>query len=181
MLNLPNLYKKDSKGNTRIWNVKVEDDEVIVTHGLEGGSLIENRTRCVPKNVGRANATTAQEQALAEAQSKWNKQRDRERYSMDYTLDVDTNDAIAPMLARDYTKVGHQLDWSAPVYVQPKLDGNRVTYDVRTGTLWSRKGTEITVPSHITEQLRTVGINTPLDGELSVSYTHLTLPTILLV
>ena len=164
---LPTLYKKDSTGSTRVWAVQVEDDEVVVSHGLLGGAIVENRTRCVAKNVGRANATTPREQALAEAQAKWKKQIERERYTEDRSGE-DNNAFLAPMLARDYTKVGHQFDWSQQAYAQPKLDGSRQVWDVSRETLWSRKGTQTLVPTHIIEQLKSLNYAHSLDGELYI-------------
>lgn len=164
---LPTLYKKDSTGSIRVWEVCAEDDEVVVSHGLLGGAIVENRTRCVAKNVGRANATTPREQALAEAQAKWKKQIERERYTEDRSGE-DNNAFLAPMLARDYTKVGHQFDWSQQAYAQPKLDGNRQIWDVCRETLWSRKGTQTLAPIHIIEQLKSLGYEHSLDGELYI-------------
>jgi ATP-dependent DNA ligase len=162
------LYKKDSKGAVRQWSVRTDGDTVIVEHGQVGGSLVRQVTPCTPKNVGRANATTAEQQALAEAQAKWTKQVERERYTTDSSGVVEDS-YLAPMLARDYTKVGHQLDWSGGVYVSRKVDGSRCLYDVAKDTLWSRKGTPITAPSHILEQVRSLGLKYGnLDGELYI-------------
>lgn len=163
-MKLPKLYKQDSKGSIREWQVSVEGDTVIVAHGLQGGSIVEARTVCKPKNVGRANATTAEEQALAEAQSKWVKQVERQLYTENEDgLNVSF---IAPMLARDYTKVGHQLDWFEEVFASPKLDGARAIYS--DGKLISRKGTEYTAPSHLLEELEYVEmkLGAPVDGEV---------------
>lgn len=167
---LPTLYKKDSTGSIRVWAVQVEDDEVVVSHGLLGGAVVENRTRCVAKNVGRANATTPHQQAMAEAQAKWKKQIERERYTEDRSGE-DNNAFLAPMLARDYTKVGHQLNWEEQVWGQCKYNGHRSLWDKSKQTLWSRKGTPITAPHEAIEQIQDlsarIGVN--LDGEL---YNH---------
>ena len=78
---LPTLYSIDSKQNIRQWRVWTEGADIIVEHGLMGGKLQQKRTTAKAKNTGRANATTAEEQAKLEAQSKWNAQVKLEDYA----------------------------------------------------------------------------------------------------
>ena len=149
----PNLYIKDSKGKTRVWSVKTEKDSIIVSHGVLGGKIQEKLTKAKGKNIGKSNETTPEEQAVLEAQSKWNKQKDRE----DYHEDVEqAGKQLRPMLALDYHKVPHRVKWEEAVS-QPKLDGLRLV----CGSRWiddgefemlTRKGETYQVP-HLREEV----------------------------
>lgn len=146
-MNLPTLYIKDKKGKARQWRVWTEGPEVVVEWGTVGGKLQTKRTKCKAKNVGRSNATTPEEQALLEAQFKWNHQVLRE----DYHEDIEkAGRQVRAMLALDYNKAKHRVDWSQAV-VQPKLDGLRLTAgrrypDVDGFEMLSRKGETYELP-----------------------------------
>lgn len=68
------LYKQAAKGSIQQWKVFVTGNKITVEFGQVGGKLQTKDTFCKGKNLGRANATTDEEQALAEAKSKWEKQ-----------------------------------------------------------------------------------------------------------
>ena len=74
IITLNPLYKRDSKGKVRVWQIQVgSDNENIAgirsTSGLVDGEKITSVwNMSVPKNIGRANATTAKTQAEFEAQ-----------------------------------------------------------------------------------------------------------------
>ncbi len=122
-MNLPKLYIYDSKGKPRVWSVHTEGNIIVVIHGLVDGKKQIKRTRAKAKNVGRANETTPEQQAKLQAQSKWNAQKDRD----DYHEDIEKSGLqTRPMLANDYRKVPHRLDWTKTV-AQPKLNGHRLT------------------------------------------------------
>lgn len=116
-MNLPTLYKLDNNGTVRQWRVWVEDDEYFVEHGVLNGSLQETSTIAEAKNIGRANETTAEEQAELEAKSLWTKQKDRKGYSED----ISPKKKFSPMLAQRYDQ--HPKKIFFPAYVQCKLDG----------------------------------------------------------
>ena len=142
-----NLYIRDNKGRTRIWSVKTIGGIVTVSHGLLEGKLTFKSTEAKPKNAGKANATTAEQQAVLEAKSKYTKQVERE----DYNTDVDKSGLqFRPMLALDYLKVGHRVKWDE-VLTQPKLDGLRLSSGYRTPCsdtfeLMTRKGENYNIP-----------------------------------
>ncbi len=121
-VSLPTLYIRDSKGKARQWTVSTDNDQVIVEHGQVGGKISRKVTKSKAKNIGKSNETTASEQAQLDAQSKWNFQVDREDYNVDIEL---AGLQLRPMLALDYLKVPHRVDWSDTVG-QPKLDGLRL-------------------------------------------------------
>ena len=160
------LYKKDSKGKTRVLNIWVEGDQLIQTAGLLNGSLVENRKTCTPKNVGRANETTGEQQALLELES-----HITEKLKEDYfrtELEADTIQVILPMLAKGYAENAKKFSWERdPVHLQPKLDGMRALGVCgANASLTSRTGTPITTMPHIIEELRMLPEGIILDGEL---------------
>lgn len=118
---LPTLYHQAKTGKIHTWRVWTEGDEIVTEHGqLEGEKQIA-RKRATPKNVGRANETTAEEQALLEAKSMWQKKRDH-KYHLTPEEAVELQ--IRPMLADSFEKrLGKNVTF--PAHIQPKLDGMR--------------------------------------------------------
>jgi len=90
-------------------------------------------TLAKPKNAGKANATTSEQQARFELNSLVNKQRDKKYHlpgeDIGSTLPL-------PMLAHKYHERKHTVKF--PVYAQPKFDGNRALHDGEK--MWSRMG-----------------------------------------
>jgi len=151
-----NLYKKDTKGKIRELRLTVIDRNLIQESGLLGGKLTTNVRVCSPKNVGRSNETTANEQARLEAKS-IEKRKLREGYFRSIE-EAETSQVSLPMLAlkADLSTIEY------PVYAQNKLDGVRcMTTDNK---LMSRKNKEFTTIKHIKLPEGHV-----LDGEL---YAH---------
>lgn len=167
MTGLPKLYGLDSKGRIKEWSVFADGDTVYVEHGLRDGKKQIKATVCKPKNVGKANETTPEQQAILEAQSKWNKQKDK-----NYHEDLDSAKPLEnPMLAQDYRKQGHRL--KAPYIAQPKLDGVRclIKRDGDKLVFKSRGNKEYPIIEDIARQLFPVfryWPNLMLDGELYI-------------
>lgn len=172
---LPTLYKPTSKGATQEWVMIVEELEdgtaqYKALYGQLGGKVQTSTVKVSKgKNIGRANATTAYQQAFSEAGSKWNKQKDK-----GYTEHVPTATSFSgtkkPMLAHDYGKYKSKVVF--PAFVQPKLDGVRcIAYLVGDDiTLLSRNGKPHNLP-HVKDALRPVFKAHPelvLDGELYI-------------
>jgi len=137
----PVLYKLDSKGKIREWELYVEENKYITNYGLKDGKKIEQVKVCKGKNKGKSNETTDFEQALKEGEARWLKQIRIEDYAEDVTESGLQN---RPMLALDYRKVPKRVNWSN-VECQVKLDGLRLVGGYRwdDGTdieLMSRKG-----------------------------------------
>lgn len=177
--NFPTLYKKTSTGAIQSWAIRVFDNEITTYHGQLGGKIQTSAPDVITegKNLGKKNETTPSEQAVKEAQARWEKQ-----VKKGYVEDVEDARAgavneetikggVFPMLAHPYDKQGHKIKW--PCYVQPKYDGIRCIAHVKDGvcTLWSRTRKLITGVPHIA---RAVEAAFPtgekmLDGEL---YNH---------
>jgi DNA ligase-1 len=181
---LPTLYKLDSKGKLREWVIETCTIEGItpyytITHGLQDGKQ-QIKTQLVPKgkNIGRANETTPDEQCILEAQSKWNKQRDRKRYSET----IPTERVFGPMLAQSFAEPGPDITILKdgkkivfPCYCQPKLDCVRCLASWKNGkvVLKSREETVWKTLVHLEEELVNVLANNQdivLDGELYVHH-----------
>lgn len=164
---LPTLYAKAKTGKIKQWKVRVEDSTIIVEHGqVDGKQTIQKTLVKEGKNIGKANATTPQEQALAEAQSKWNKQVDK-----DYRESVeDIPTSTLPPLAKKYQDYSKALGSSYDVLC--KLDGVRCTIFYNDGDVMfqSRGGKPYPVIQEIADELyQQVWSHSPnivLDGEL---------------
>lgn len=167
------LYINHSSGQTGSWEISVTDNgdntATITTSAckvLGGKPVVTPEIVREGKNIGRANETTPLQQAISEATAKAQKKIDK-----GYTREipqagqkaVNSLGLTKPMLAQDFKAV---TQW--PVYVQPKLDGNRCLATNQGGKiiLWSRGGKEIYLP-HIVKALEGIlpeGVT--VDGEL---------------
>jgi ATP-dependent DNA ligase len=113
-----------------------------------------------PKNVGRSNETTAEQQAYLEIERDFKKQKDKGYAEIGQESEV----LPLPMLAHKFSDRGHKVTW--PAYVQPKLNGQRMLFDGEKG--WSRGGKLIISEciAHIGEELGPLPEGMILDGEL---------------
>lgn len=118
---LPKLYKRNANGTVNEWQIIVEGDTYYTKYGLVGGSIQSSDViKCYGKNIGKANETTAEDQALKEATSIYNRKKTMENF----VEDIDKVGELAfnpPMLAKVYSKT-----FTSDIkFVQPKLDGIR--------------------------------------------------------
>lgn len=157
------IYKKDSKGKIRQLTVFAINDTMIQESGVVGGKLTERVRQCSPKNIGKSNETTGEEQAKLEAEAKIVAKL-KEGY-FETIEEAENEEVILPMLAKEYHKEKHKVDWST-AYVQPKLDGMRCL-DTPNGKI-SRKNTPIKTMDHIVVK-RHDDLTVITDGEL---YAH---------
>ena len=166
---LPTLYARSSSGAVLEWNIEVEGDKHRTITGQQGGAKITSKwTVTEVKNVGQANATTAEQQAEAEAIAKWKKKIKREGYWEDIK-DIDNiNRFIEPMLAHRLNDHPEKVQF--PCMVDRKYNGGRVVASA-TG-LFSRKGEPYMSVPHIAAALQPLFDKYPdlvLDGE---GYNH---------
>jgi ATP-dependent DNA ligase len=110
------------------------------------------------KNLGKKNETTPFEQACKNAESKWNKKKDK-KYVEDPSGDCDI---LLPMLAHTFTKRKHDIDW--PALLQPKLNGVRCLARREGKKIFytSREAKPFTTLEHITSML----LKLMRDGEI---------------
>lgn len=179
---LPKLFKKTSTGADQEWIIGTEGNVIVTRYGQVDGKIQEARDEVKEgKNAGKKNATTAVEQAEAEAQSQWEKKLKKGYVKSLKDARAGKTDAaieggIFPMLAHRYDEQGHKIVF--PAFAQPKFDGHRciaVISDTGKATLWSRTRKPITGLPHIIAELEAFAadnesmLDSILDGEL---YNH---------
>lgn len=179
---LDTLFKRTATGAIQVWEIETEAQRgrYRFISGKLGGKMVASEwTQAKPKNTGRANATTAEEQAMLEVKAHWEKKR-RDGYSL--TIEgAAGSERFQCMLADTYVDftnpkksrkpaVLRALAANKAVYSQPKLDGVRMI--ASKDSMLSRKGRPIVAVPHIFEALIEVFEACPdirFDGEL---YAH---------
>lgn len=165
------LYKRTNTGAVQTWTIEVDGNRYKMVTGQLDGKKIESKwTVCKGKNIGKSNETTPEEQAVLEAQSKFQKKLDS-----GYKEDVNQIDTVEfkPMLAKkfnDYENFVIGEFENDLVWTQAKLDGIRVI--AKEDGLWTRTGKRHENLAHIEEELKPFFKQFPdaiLDGEV---YNH---------
>jgi len=170
MNKLGTLYKRTATGSIQQWTIVVDGNTYYTLSGKVMGKITKSKpTICDGKNIGRANETSPEQQALAEATSKWEK-----KLKKDYSLEKDDVDEaktriFLPMLAHPYAKQEDKIDWDQAL-ASRKYDGIRciVTKD---GAFSREGGRFYTVPHilNVLEPIFTIYPEAIFDGEL---YNH---------
>lgn len=183
-VDLAPLYKKTATGAIQFWEIKVAGATYTTRYGqIDGAATTSAPTVCKPKNVGQANATTAEEQAAKAAKALWVK-----KLKEGYTKSIEAAQAgltdaligggIEPMLAQTYwDRVAMKKEKDRPTFpavAQPKLDGMRCLAQIDAHgrvTLWSRERRPIVSVPHIAIAIEELVRDRPvrgmfLDGEL---------------
>ena len=177
MQKLEKLYKIDSLGKLREWTMVIEGDSFHAEKGLVGGKIVcDKPTTAIGKNEGKVNETTNEEQALLEAQARWDKKL-KEGYART-PKEAETMSYYEPMLAQKFEDREKEIqaifDDELRVLSQPKLDGIRCVIRVEDGEIVARtrKGRTIDTIPHVIEELSVFfdcNKDAILDGEL---YNH---------
>jgi len=161
------LYKKDTKGKIRELTIETNEGYLNQISGVVDGKLTERGKFVKPKNIGRSNETTIEEQAVLEANAKMVGKL-REGY-FDTIYAAENTVVIMPMLAKVFKEEQKKIDWTN-AYAQPKFDGQRcLAFVLIEGVkLMSRKNVEIETMPHIVEAIAALNlpVGTILDGEL---------------
>lgn len=161
----PPLYKKNVQGKIEKWKVSVirstsTSYSIVQKYGEMNGKQIEKRFGVFEgKNIGKKNETTTEQQAIKEAQAKFDvklKQgycrslADAKKGKVDSVI----KGGIVPMSAFKWQDYKDKVKY--PLYIQPKLDGERCIAIVKKGkvTLWTRSRKQIHSCPHIVEQLK---------------------------
>jgi len=166
--NKTTLYSLDSKGKVRLWNIKSEGDSYFQQSGIENGKLTDwVGVKCKPKNIGKSNGTSAEQQALLEMQNKIGVKLKEGYYT---TREGALNDTtFTPMLAHLYEDYKNKITF--PQIGQPKLDGARANIYIKNGNVVCRTRSNrdyVSVP-HLIEKFKPILDKHPtwiLDGEL---------------
>jgi len=164
------LFKIDNTGACRIWTVHVEENGIVVTHGILGGSQIEQRETITE---GKASRNIA-EQIESRVNSRVNKQIDKGYHTSVEKAQANINkngmNMYAPMLAQRYDKVNLDRIDTVGAMVQRKLDGNRMLVTKSRGEIiaYTRNGKPIETMEHVTETLDFLEEGQTIDGEVYV-------------
>jgi DNA ligase-1 len=165
---MPTIYKKTSANKIQIWFAEIDGGKYRTTSGqLDGKKTTTEWTITIPKNIGRSNELSAEQQAEAEVEAEYSK-----KLARDYHLSVDnihTQMRFKPMLATKWSDRKDKIE-DKFVIVQPKLDGVRCI--VSKEGMHTREGKVIYGAPHIAEALAPLFENYPnliFDGEL---YNH---------
>ena len=158
------LYQRNTNGSVQQWQIEVIGNKYRSISGKVGGKLlISEFTVAEPKNVGRANETSAEEQSQMEAAAKFKKKLES-GYSE--TLDgIDNTGLLEPMLAKEWKNYSSKVKW--PVISSEKLDGVRA--NATSMGLVSRNGKPFISVPHIHEALKPFYDKYPeyvFDGEM---------------
>ena len=150
MKKYPILFKRNSNGSINQWQIVVDGNSFFTIEGLQNGVLTTSKpTVCIGKNQNRANATTDDQQAISEAESKLQKKVDK-GYTENVS-DVDTcKEFFSPMLAHPYEKYKESIKF--PVLASRKIDGLR--YVARRDGGWTRNGKKYVSVPHIDKILK---------------------------
>lgn len=166
MHNFPTLYKKSKTGEIREWKIWVSSNVYYIEHGyVDGAKQKDTRLIKSGKNIGKANETTPEQQAMSEAEAKFKKQKDK-----GYVENLEATEDLVylPMLAHKFEDKKKYITW--PCFAQPKLDGVRCFARVINGevVLTTRNGKRFPHMEHLFADIKMFPNieNLILDGEL---------------
>ena len=147
------LFKQATTGKMTQWRAWAVGPSLFTEYGQVDGKLQTSEVICKAMNVGKANETTPEEQAIIECKALYELKR-KKGYSDTGMIKI----ANQPMLAHVYED--HKKKLRFPCHAQPKLDGIRC--NVNKNILLSREGN----PFRCLDYLRTLNLEHVLDGEL---------------
>ena len=164
MTTFPTLFKKTSTGAIQQWDIRVEGATITTTYGQVGGAMQSTSdTLKEGKNAGRTNATTAEQQAVKEAEARHLKQKKKgyvltQEAAAAGEVDEVIEGGFKPMLAEVWGDHAHKIDFSRGVGLQRKLNGHRCITTAEGGkvSLWSRTRKRITSMPHIVAELEKI-------------------------
>lgn len=161
----PVLFQQSSKGKMKRWAIWCEDKKTYALikeeHGyLDGKQTPEEIRIDSGVNIGKKNETTPFEQACSQAQSKWNKKKDKGYVEKN---EKQNEQVVLPMLAVNYRDRSHDISFPN-AFVQPKLNGIRC---IHTDKFQSRLGKFWNTLSHLAYDVKKIQdiVGYALDGE----------------
>ena len=162
----PTLYARTQTGAIQVWYMEQDGECYRSISGQQTGiKTVSDWTTAKGKNAGRVNVTSAEAQATAEINSKYEKQLTSGGYWLDIG-DIDKERFYQVMLAKNFKDYIDKIDWSNGVGVQIKYNGGRII--ANNDGLWTRKGERYKSIPHIEEALKPFFQKFPdavLDGE----------------
>lgn len=166
------LYKTTKTGAIQQWSIEVNGPTYTCTFGQVDGKMQSQSTTATPKNLGRANATTAEQQAELEAQALIVKKQ-KSGYSTDKSAPTTVQ---LPMKVKSYQDQLHNIKF--PCISTPKLDGVNAIYKRVDGklTIYSRGGEVYPAIPHLEQHAHDIMDelqSNELNGELYIHGQHL--------
>lgn len=165
------LFKLNKNKSIESWNIQVIDNSIVTTWGkLEGKQQTRTDIIEAGKNIGKANETTPQQQAILEAISTIKHKLDK-GYAETIEEATDKKEVLKPVLVHDYTLKNNSKKINFPCYIQPKLDGIRcqITLDDNGNVVTTSRGNKsFPINSLLFAEIKQVLINNglkALDGE----------------
>ena len=160
------LFTIDSCNNIRIWYMEVDGENYRTVSGLQNGEqVVSEWSKAEAKNIGRSNATTAEEQAVKEVESRYKKQLKTGYFEK--VEEVNNFQYVEPMLAKSFEDYRHSIDLSNKKWwLNIKYNGIRMI--ATKDGLYTRKGEKFVSVPHIEESLKPFFEKYPnavLDGE----------------
>ena len=164
MKSLEALYSRDQNEGIRVWWVDQDGTNYRQNYGVKDGEIVTTEyTICLPKNIGRANETSGEEQREKEVAALYKK-----KLKTGYHKNIDDIDNfvfVEPMLAKKFEDRKDKIEY--PVALNNKYNGGRCI--ATKDGLFTRKGERYLSVPHIWESLKDFFIEWPdavLDGEL---------------
>lgn len=119
---LETLYKRTKTGAIQTCGISATGTIFTVLFGHLGGKLRTQDTECFPVNVGKSNETTAEEQAVSEAKSKW-----ESKVKAGYSVDIEAPVTVQlPQKVKIFLENKDKITY--PAFSVVKLNGMNGTY-----------------------------------------------------
>lgn len=149
METLPTLYKKAKTGKVTQSVIYTDGATVITETGYVGGVQTQHTYDALPKNTGKKNATTAEEQAIVEAKAKHVKAL-KSKYVTDPSGETTQKLPRKVGVYQDLFKTAKtQEKLNNTVYVEDKYNGVNGTYRYDAGLVHTSRGGELfPIPGH---------------------------------
>ncbi len=165
MKSFPILYSRATTGAIQQWQIFVDGGKYWTEAGQQCGVITKSApTECEPKNVGKANETSCEEQALAEAEAKFAKKL-RENHFEKIT-DIDCG-FLEFQLAQPEKKALDTIMWPKGIVLDDKLNGFACA--VVAGGAFTRQNKQYHSIPHILAAFAAILQDTPhvfIQGEL---------------
>ena len=159
------LYKvSQSTGKVQVWCGTTNQDVVKVTYGVKGGKMQTKEYKAVAKNVGRANATTPEQQAEIELKALYEAQVTNKHYHYSEEEAIKASkDCRVPRKITNYKDRYNKM--SDVLLSSVKKDGSRGC--VVDGVFYSKTGREETIKvPHLAEAVKALGSFATFDAEV---------------
>lgn len=154
----PILYKKAKTGKVTSWFISTDGPTVITEAGYVDGIKTHHTYEAKPKNLGKKNSTTAEEQAELECAAKWEKQL-KSKYVTNESGETLQRLPQKVGVYQDLFKTKKTLDkLDLPCYAEYKYNGVNGTFRLVNNVLQltSRGGEQFIVPPHFIEPITTL-------------------------